>query len=228
MAVLPLADAVYRFQTNEYRLDTVVNGGATATMTTSEAVVVPSLQKFFADATATIDAKADAAVFCQLVSDYTLTSTTSSQKLFNASTNGAVTLATGRYQFDMVLFLSGMSTATADNGQFNLKGAGTATLTEILYHVTGIDITNPGNVTGALTGGVANSAASVSPIVTATTGSGLALRLSGVFNVTAAGTLIPSFALATAAAALVKAGSFISIRRLGDTGSGNNIRGNWS
>src|SRR5574343_1116983 len=52
-----------------------------------------------------------------LTADYTLTSTTSAQKLFNNTTNGRLTLPTGVYEFECFIYLTTMS-ATSGNGQF--------------------------------------------------------------------------------------------------------------
>lgn len=59
-----------------------------------------------------------------------------------------------------------------------------------------------------------------------TTGTGLFSRLSGMFKVTAAGTIIPSVALQTAAAALVKAGSWFRIAKIGE--NADNAIGAWT
>jgi hypothetical protein len=158
----------------------------------------------------------------QLTSDYTLTSTTAEQKLFNFSTNGAITLATGRYRFRASLYLTTMS-ATTGNASFRL--AGTATLANILFQAVGLDSTTP--LVAAGRGGSASvTAAGPASMVTAATGTGLVSDIEGIINVTASGTVIPSIALVTAAAAVVKAGSYVEFLRIGDTGS--NTQGSWS
>ena len=158
----------------------------------------------------------------QLTSDYTLTSQTAAQKLFNFSANGALTLSTGRYLFRAIIYLTGMS-ATSGNAAFSF--AGTATLANILYHVTGIDNSSPLNA-GTRTGSASVTSASVASMVSAATGTGMVAIIEGMVNVTGAGTIIPSIALVTAAAAAVKAGSFFECIRVGDTGS--NTQGSWS
>ena len=50
--------------------------------------------------------------------------------------------------------------------------------------------------------------------------------VSGLFDVSTGGTLIPSIALVTASAATVKAGSFFECQRVGDTGAA--ASGGWS
>jgi hypothetical protein len=48
MPILPLPQAIDRFKDNDLRLDTFMNGGDTATYTSSGSVVVPSVQKIVA------------------------------------------------------------------------------------------------------------------------------------------------------------------------------------
>lgn len=155
---------------------------------------------------------------------YTLTSTTSAQKLFNASTNGALTLSTGWYRFTCGLGISSMS-ATSGNGQFQLLGAGTATLGGVLYTVTGGDVAATTTVAGGASWATgSNSSASM---VTAATGTGLGVVINGTFEVTASGTIIPSIALVTAAAASVNVGSFFECKRWGALNA-NVLIGSWS
>lgn len=146
---------------------------------------------------------------------YTLTSSTAQQKLFNSVTNGTLTLPTGTYLFESVIALTSMS-ATSGNGAFSVKGAGTAVLSDVLYHTVGVDgaaataATQTGSTTVATTG---TSAASV---VTAGTGTAMTMRHHGTFEVTTTGTIIPSISLVTAAAAVVTAGSYFKCQRVGD------------
>ena len=159
-----------------------------------------------------------------LQADYTLTSTTAAQKLFNWSTNGALTLATGIWRFKAMIYLTGMS-ATSGNGAFGLLGAGTATLARILYQPKGVDNTTP--LAAAARGGSASvTALGAASMVTAATGTGLLAEIDGIFDVTAAGTIIPSISLVTAAAAVVKAGSFFTCERIGDTATA--VSSGWS
>ena len=60
-----------------------------------------------------------------LQANYTLTSATTVQKLFNWSTSSALSLAAGTYRFSCSLLLTSMST-TSGSAKFDLKGAGTA------------------------------------------------------------------------------------------------------
>ena len=161
----------------------------------------------------------------QLTADYTLTSTTAIQKLFNFSTNGTLDLATGRYAFKVMLYVTGMSAAAADNLRFRIGAGGTATLANVWYQSIGQDSASAMAV-GALSGSGAVTALSELNVVSGAAAAESFLTIAGWFNVTAAGTIIPSCNLNTAAAAVVKAGSGIIVEYLGPTGS--NTKGTWT
>lgn len=154
--------------------------------------------------------------FIRQAATYTLTNSTAQQKLFNSVTNGTLTLPTGTYLFDAVIALTSMSSTGSSNGAFSIKGGGTATLSDVLYHTDGIDgaaataATQTGSTTVATTG---TSAASV---VSGATQTAMTMNHCGTFEVTSAGTIIPSITLVTAAAAIVTAGSYFRCRRIGD------------
>ena len=154
----------------------------------------------------------------------TLTSTTSLQKLFDKTTNGALTLPAGVYRFEALIYLTGMS-GTSGNTLFNLLGAGTATLADIGFSVVGIDNSTPTNA-ATQTGSGAITSATPASMLTAGTGTALMATLTGSFRVTAAGTIIPSVGLVTAAAATVNPATYISVRKLGE--DGETYRGPWS
>ena len=158
----------------------------------------------------------------QLTGNYTLTSTTAVQKLFNWSTNGTLTLGTGRYLFSSIIHLQSMS-ATSGNGAFHLLGAGTSTMTNILYQIIGIDNTTP-LVVGTMTGSSAITQDSAANMVTAGVGTGAISRIHGIFQITVAGTIIPSIALTTAAAAIVQQRSYFECIRIGSANTG----GTWT
>lgn len=170
------------------------------------------------------DTVADAPIFGQLAADYTLTSTTAAQKLFDFSANGAVQLPTGRYSFSMMVQITGMS-ATSGNATFSLLGAGTATIASVIYHSFGIDTTNP-LAAGNRNGSASDTSTATTTLVAGSTGTALFAEINGFFNITATGTIIPSIALTTAAAAVVKANSYFMCERKGPTGS--NTQGDWS
>ena len=145
---------------------------------------------------------------------YTLSSVGTAQNLFNAATNGRITLETGTYRFEALIALSAMS-ATSGNATFSL--AGTATLGGIIWHGFGRDIAADG-ATGTLAGSYSTDATlTAAPLVTAGTATAMFAKLEGTFEVTGAGTLIPQITLQTAAAAAVGIGSFFEVWRIGST-----------
>ncbi|MEK9157690.1 MAG: hypothetical protein AAB638_00720 [Patescibacteria group bacterium] len=146
--------------------------------------------------------------------NYTLTSTTSEQKLFNVSANGRLTLETGTYLFECVSSISSLS-ATSGNGAFDILGAGGATIGTVLYHSVGVD----GNTATAATqtGSTMIQGQSPASMQTAGTGTTWNFRLKGTFRVTVAGTIVPSVSLVTAAAGVVRAGSYFSCYRIGSS-----------
>jgi hypothetical protein len=155
---------------------------------------------------------------------YTLTSTTASQRLFNASTNGALTLPIGTYRYEMLLYLSAMS-ATSGNGAFGILGAGTATIASALSQAVGVDGLP---ATGAGTGNSYwTGVTSPSPIITTQVNTAIGITVRGTIRVSAAGTIIPSFTLATAAAAVVEPNSYFVTNRVSTSATGVTF-GPWS
>lgn len=145
----------------------------------------------------------------------TYTSSTSSQPIFTSPANGRITLDTGLYRVNGLLAFTGMS-ATSGNLLITLVGGtSTATVSAWMMHAWGVD----GAIGTAAAEGGAGIATSASPqpIVVATTGTALTVSLDGTFEVTGAGNMIPSLNLATASAAVLSIGSFLSFERMGST-----------
>lgn len=182
----------------------IEDGGA------AEKVSTAGIRRFLGDA------------FAVLSADYNLSNQTAAQKCFNHSPNGTLTLPVGTYHLEVLLYVTGMS-GTSGNAQFDLKGAGTAVISPVVYSATGVDSSTPGTA-AAQSGSLATAVGSSTPIVTAATGNAMAVFICGTFTVTSAGTIIPSIALTTAAAAVMKAGSFIKVKTLGSA----NYGGAWS
>jgi len=149
---------------------------------------------------------------------YALSNVNTEQKLFNSTTNGRLTLETGAYFFECVLSVSGMS-ATSGNAAFDILGAGSATIGTALYHVTGID--GNANTAAAQTGSTSTNAQTPASMVSAATGTVLNASMRGTFEVTVAGTIVPSITLVTASAATVAAGTYFRCRRIGSTTVGS-------
>jgi hypothetical protein len=145
----------------------------------------------------------------------TLPNDTNENAIFNSVTNGRITLETGTYFFKGMIYVTGMS-ATSGNALIDVLGAGTATAGTWLWQAWGIDnstLTNAGTKTGAFT----ITQQSVASIVTAGTGTGMAVQIEGTVEITGAGTMIPSIDQVTAAAATLAAGSYFCINRIGST-----------
>lgn len=143
-------------------------------------------------------------------SDYTLTSTVSSQKMFGQTTNGRLTLPVGLYEFDAMIYITGMS-ATSGNATFDLEGAGTAVISGSLIQSVGQDNNSPLSA-GSRTGQGTSGASLGVKLATNGTGTGALSRITGHFLLTTAGTIIPSLALDDAVAAVVKAGTYFRTR----------------
>ena len=155
-----------------------------------------------------------------LVTAYTLTSQTAAQKLFNTSTNGAVTLDTGIYEFECVMKLSSMS---ATSGNFGFALGGTATINQ-LWYAAAMKSALTGITTTTNSFNVAANTALAGSNTTSTVGAAI---IKGVIRVTVAGTVIPQVSLTVAAAAVVDAYSYFTITKLSG-GTTNFTTGNWS
>lgn len=151
----------------------------------------------------------------RLDANYTLTSAGTEQKLFNSPTNGRLTLETGAYDFECKIAINTMS-ATSGNAAFDPIGAGTATGAAFLYSVNGSDAALITTV-GAVSGSMNNTQQTAASMVTAGTGVALQADVEGTFEISVAGTIIPSVTLVTAAAAVAQLGSYCRFTRSGST-----------
>jgi hypothetical protein len=143
----------------------------------------------------------------------TFTSNTSSQTIFNSPANGRITLETGTYRFQAHLQFAAMS-ATSGNRSINILGAGTATIGTVAWIAVGMD---SDGTPGAGSVGFNAAVGSPASVVTAAIATGLGVLLNGSFEVTVAGTMIPSTAMVTAAASTLTPGSYWEIWRTGTT-----------
>lgn len=162
--------------------------------------------------------------FIMLNADYALTNSNTVQKAFNATTNGALTLEAGRYFFRALFYITGMA-ATSGNAEFSLGG--TSTVSKMTFHSRGHDLSSV--LTDAAQNGAGHSPASGASgtrLSTSATGTQLFVTLEGHFNVTVAGTVIPSIRLESASGATMKDGSFFECYRIGAAGATN--VGDWS
>lgn len=152
---------------------------------------------------------------------YTLTSQTAAQKLFNATTNGAVTLPVGTYQFECSFALTGMS-ATSGSFGFALGGAATKTYS---YNAIASKGTSTALTTASATTATFNTGAQTT-LNTAGTGTAGTAVIRGIIRVTVAGTVIPQVSLTVASAAIIQAGSYFKVSPVGSATV--TTVGNWS
>lgn len=145
------------------------------------------------------------------------------KQLFNATTNGAMTSSTNiTYFFECMVNISAMS-GTSGNLQFGFLGS--AVFSSALYmsiaNKTALTVQTASSYT------MITNTAKTPTVITAsnTTATGYAY-IQGKITVTTAGTIIPAFALSTAAAAVVNVGSFFKIW---EAGSNTELEiGNWT
>jgi hypothetical protein len=160
--------------------------------------------------------------FIRLRTAYTLTSTTAAQKLFNASANGALTLPVGWYRFNSFFALTAMA---ATGSAFSLGG--TAVFGPCLMYTTGNHATlGSAGAAFANSGVLAQSNVFPNPMHTVNAATSQSSFVTGAFQITTAGTVIPSISLVTAAAAIVSVGSFFECWSIG---AATQLKtGNWS
>lgn len=159
-----------------------------------------------------------------LQANYTLTSATTAQKLFNWSTNGALSLAAGTYRFSCSLLMTSLST-TSGSAKFDLKGAGSAVVGKMSMQDFGSRGTVAVGGVTALSGTASDVPASGAVLATAGASAALRASIHGTFEITTAGTIIPSIALDIAAAAVVVAGSYFECIYIGPVAT---LGGTWS
>ncbi len=148
--------------------------------------------------------------------DRTLDNSTAAQRIFdNGNDSGSLYLTEGKYRYSIWLHVSDMS-AVSGNASFIVDG--TMTFGGSRGCAFGADTTGLGAV-GAIsgqffwdtgTGGV--------NVVLGGTDTELFAWIQGIVEVTAPGTFQPQIALTDAAAATVRQGSFIEVRRVADQG----------
>lgn len=153
----------------------------------------------------------------------TFTSNTSAQAIFNATTNGAITLAASTsYEFEMVVAATGFSSSAHT---INLTFATSGSFTSVGYYFnaqTGSTLATP---TNGQSGFIAVGTASA--IIASSTTTGLTLYVRGTIRMNTGGTVTPQFTQVTnSAAAVVQINSFIRFWPIG-INTVTNV-GNWS
>jgi hypothetical protein len=178
---------------------------------------------FYADIAASTRTSIVAQQSVILNTAYTLTSQTAAQKLFNNTTNGALTLPVGTYFFECFYSLSAMS---ATSGSFGFALGGTATFTQRWWSEAQKGTATLATATASQT--TYNTAANTT-IATASVNTVGFAYIWGTINVTGVGTIIPQVSLGVAAAAVVGVGSYFKISAVSPTNSTTNVTvGNWS
>lgn len=160
--------------------------------------------------------------FMALTSAYTLTSTTGAQKLFNSTTNGAITLASGTsYFFECMFSITGLS---GTSGALGFGFGGTAVIASQAWDTSGYKSTSTLATSTALMG-TFNTAAN-NAVIAANTGTVATIRARGIVRITTSGTLIPQVVLGVAIAAVVGTNSYFRIMPIGSSTVAD--VGNWS
>ena len=165
----------------------------------------------------------DGAALAVLLADYALANSTAAQAAFNSSTAGALTLPAGLFTFDAELFLTNTGTTSHF---WNVLFGGTATLASIAYSIVGNSTTAAGAAASGYSG-YANAATAFQATPASTSATEFAaVKLRGILNVSAAGTVIPQVQLSAApgGAQKAKAGSFFRALQLPASG----LIGSWS
>lgn len=176
---------------------------------------------FYGSAAASSRQVIDAEQFMSLTATYTLTSQTALQKIFNATTNGALTVqASTSYFFECEFDLSAMS---ASSGDFSFGFGGTATLTSLKWTS---DASKNAVGTPSTSQMVTATVATATSLVTANTTTTGHAYITGIVRVNAGGTLIPQVGLGVAAAAVVGTNSWFRITPIG-TNTVTNV-GHWN
>lgn len=157
-----------------------------------------------------------------LSATYTLTSQTAAQKLFNSTSNGALTVGGNRtYEFECEFSLSSMS---ASSGSFGFALGGSATLTSIFWTSVAMKASTQTTATALL--GTSNATNANTTLVTANTSTAAMCRIRGIVRTNVGGTIIPQVSLGIAAAAVVGVGARFRCWPIG-SGSVTSV-GNWS
>ena len=154
-----------------------------------------------------------ALVFCCLAANFTGTNVATAQPVFNATPNGAVTLA-ATTTYLMIASYNIQDTGATSHSLATLFG-GTATLTSIMYQAHASQAAT--NVLAAVSAILATAATAVTVTPAVATATVDNILLIGVVRVNAGGTFIPQFQFSAApgAAPTITAGSMILLIPVG-------------
>ena len=154
--------------------------------------------------------KQDKPQILNLTSDYTLTSSTSAQKLFNVGTggNGAFD-ATASTIYEFELFVD-LSTLSSTSGFFSFSLTGTATYNNLRLKTSA---TKSALISGSVFDGVITSA-SAYQLTTASIATVGTMTIKGLINVNGAGTITPTITLSQASAGVVLTNSYCKLTKI--------------
>jgi hypothetical protein len=173
----------------------------------------------------------DTEQFCVLTSNYTAVDQAAAQKIFNSSTNGALTLAAGTSYFFELMFTIQNTGTTSHTWSFLFGGA--ATFTGCFYQA----LVRTGTTSAATLTALSSIEAAVATatVITAASTSAtefVTARITGIIEINGAGTVIPQILASAQPGATgtpgvtILAGSFF---RCWPVGSGTVAAvGNWS
>lgn len=134
--------------------------------------------------------------------------------IFTTPTNGRLTLETGTYRFE-AMFTWTATSATSGNVTIDFVGAGGASTGAWMWRSVGAD--NPTDTQANVTGLWSVTKTHTGGIVTGATSTTTNVYIVGTFEVTGAGTIVPTQTLQNAAAAVLSVGSFFMCERIGST-----------
>jgi hypothetical protein len=174
------------------------------------------LNKPISTATQTaLNLKQNVRQWMKLTSDYTLTSQTALQKIFNigSSGNGSVTLESGkRYMWRLRFEGEGFSSIS---GNFSFGILGTAVIATVNYTSVASKKTNLTAPANAQT--VTVDTTTQTPIHTSNPSTTVTAIIEGEVAITTGGSFIPSIGMSIAADATIKAGGYFEITEIGIT-----------
>lgn len=144
-----------------------------------------------------------------------LASNTSLQAIFDEVTDGDATLEVGLYEVDMAFSMTGLSGSSGD-----IK-SGFGGLASVTYGLRALASKGSSTEFSKITAATATS------LIAANTSTIAEVHITGLMNVTTAGTWIPQVAQGVAATAVVKALAYCKLKRLPTDGTGKLAMGLW-
>ncbi len=160
--------------------------------------------------------------FISQVSDYTTTSQTAAQKIFNTTTNGAFnTVANTTYTLDCWITATGISSSSG-TWSFGLGGTAVVTSANLRLESNRVAVNT---ISTASSIQYTTSVSATAGTAASTTTAGY-FRITGMIRATTAGTLIPQTSVSVASAVVIKAGSYCSFNVLGSNAVTS--VGNWN